>query len=103
MATRIAGVVRRDGSIIRKVEGDFEVTTAAGEPGRFVIRFIPPFNGIPSVVASHVWSVGDTSSGGGAVQDTATVVGMTHERAKIATGDNNGQHTPREFAFIAVG
>lgn len=103
MSRTIYGVVRSDGS---EVSGP-GYTILHPSNGVFVISFDQPFTGPPAVVCTHVWDPGNPSSTGGAITDTAVVVGMNGNRVKVHTGfvqaGGSGVIQDRSFSFLAVG
>lgn len=105
MSRTIYGVVNADGSVASG--GGFTVLHPT--EGNYVINFNQAFSTIPSVVVMHIWEVNNPGSAGGAITDTATVVGMNRNSAKVHTGfvqsglGGGGVLDDRSFAFIAVG
>ncbi|MFD1746842.1 hypothetical protein ACFSE1_15305 [Rhizobium helianthi] len=92
----IWGNVNADGSI-HSGSGDFAITRT--DNGVYMIQFNDDFTTTPAIVASQVrW--GDI---GQKTADNVVFPFLNKNGATAITGDNSGNRTNRNFAFIAIG
>lgn len=99
----IFGNINANGSI-RSGSGDFDVVPEGHNSGEFTIVFRPPFNSIPSIVATQCFpNWDDFSSNGGSTLDNVTIIGLDQRKAKLKTGDHKGNGADRNISFIAIG
>lgn len=72
--------------------------------GVYLVNFLAPFTGTPSVVlAQNYRNWGDFEYGGGDTRDNCVLIAVDQFKFKVVTGGSNGDHTDRNFTFIAVG
>jgi len=95
----IRGSVNSDGSIA----GGSGFTVSKTGTGLYQINFTKTFTGRPSGSATQVYPSFDDFGGGGMTGDNAVFVGINNYRAKVKTGDNDGDAADRYFTFIIIG
>jgi hypothetical protein len=100
----LGAVIKRDGDVLsRWGNGGQQFNVLHPKPGVYQINFTPDFTGLPAVTVQHYWDISNAASTGGAIHDTATVEGITNSGMTVMTGDNKGNVSDRDFAFIAIG
>jgi hypothetical protein len=95
----VTGFVDKDGNVLSGT-GGFIVDRI--ETGIYSIIFTPAFLTRPVVVTSQVFP-NELFSKGGNTRDNSLLIGIGHDRARIKTGDGNGNADNRAFTFIAMG
>lgn len=79
-------------------------TSIAAETGVYDVVYSTPFKITPAVVAIENyrnWT--EFTYNGGDTRDNAVLIASDRQKFKIATGNNEGNKSSRNFSFIAVG
>ena len=104
MHKMIHGNVNSDGT--KKTGYDFEVQKV--NTGIYSITFRVPFPTVPTLLVTQNFPAQNYpgwdgfNENGGNTKDNAVVIAVSEERAKIKTGDHNGNADDRNFSFLAI-
>jgi hypothetical protein len=95
------GCINADGTL-HSGDGNVDITHIGN--GAYMVNFREPFSITPSVVLTQNfrdWD--DFEYGGGDTRDNCVLIAVDRFKFKVVTGKSNGDHTDRNFTFIAIG
>ena len=102
----IRGVIAADGT--GRTGSGFQSIRRDG--GVYDITFQPPFSGTPAASVTQIFSsenraspFGTANGWPGSIHDNASIVYLSGDKMRVATGNNNGDREDRHFSFVVMG